>query len=191
MGRYDYTPNPRIVARAAYLWIQMLSSPKYDNLGERSPEPLDSQVKNMMASRLTEMLPKNNTPEVHERFGAELQKILMGPFEWKSNWNNVEETHTSILRSLHVDYHPDVALAEAAKRAGLTMEFPWKTDMWLDETFLSVSYGYGAPRVYHYPLSRDRWLVARLSGEDVAKIISLIEGDVLTVDLEKTLEVNA
>lgn len=175
MSRYDYKPNPRIVARAANLWIGLLSNPKYDNLGANSPEPLGSVRVNRMASIMTSLLPKNNTQDVLQRFGKELEKILLAPYEWQSEWNGKKETHVSIFRELSVDYHPDVALSSAAKAAGLEMKFPWKTSMWIDEQWLSLSCGYGAPTVYHYPLTNGRWLTAKLSGDDMLKIIALVE----------------
>lgn len=175
-----YKPNPRIVDRAVALWIEMLRAPKYDNLGPNSPEGFGVVLSNTMASVLAHAAPKNNTPEVLVRFGEELKKILLHGLTITSLGQPYHHTPTY----LSVDYEPDTYLATAAKRAGLEMGFPWKTSMTLDGKSLSVTNGYGAPQEYHYPLSGDRWLVTRLCGEDVSKIIALIEGGVLTPELK-------
>lgn len=165
----EYEPNELIVDRAVQLWIQMLERPKYDNLGPDSQEPFDSRVHCTMASLMTHALPKNNTPEVLQRFGQELKQILM---------------RDKVLY-LSVDYHPDQHLATAAERAGLKMEFPWKTHMHLGTDYVALANGYGATSLYHYPLKPNGWLVASLAGQDIAKIISLVESGVLTPQLTK------
>lgn len=176
-------PSPRIIQRAADIWVSLLSNPKYDNLGNDTQEEPISVLRNRMAGSLAEVMPRNNTPDVLARFAEELKKILSGPYEWESEWNGKKEKHISHFTSLSVDYGPDVALHEAAKKAGLEMEFPWKTSMWLNENSLSVSNGYAAPSYYHYPLKNDRWLVTRLRGEDISKIIALVEDGILTPEL--------
>lgn len=180
----QYKPNPRIVVRAAELWVQMLSNPKYDNLGKNSNEPPDSLLANTVASVLASKLPKNNTTEVLAHFGEELKTLLSGPIEWESEFGGKREKHTTLFRDLGVDYHPDIPLQKAAERSGLKIEFPWKTHMWLNEDSLSLRYGYGAVAVYHYPISGNRWLVTTLNGSDIEKIIALVESGVLTTDLK-------
>lgn len=184
MSRYkEYQPNERIVDRAVALWMAMLANPKYDNLGSESRESPESQSANKMASVLAGMVPKNNTSEVLQRFGEELRKILLAPLEWESTWGAETKKYTTLFSRMSVDYHPDVPLATAAERAGLKMEFPWKTSMSLAEDHLSLCYGYGAPYLYHYPLSGDRWLVTTLCGDDITKVIELVEAGVLTPQL--------
>ena len=175
-----YKPNPRIVDRAVALWIEMLRAPKYDNLGPNSPEGFGVVLSNTMASVLAHAAPKNNTPEVLARFGAELKGILLHGF----TTTNLGRSYHHIPTYLSVDYEPDTCLAAAAERAGLKMEFPWKTSMAIDENSLSIVNGHSAPQEYHYPLSGDRWLVTRLRGEDMSKIIALVEGGVLTPELK-------
>lgn len=173
---WDYTPNERIVDKAVELWISMLSDPKYDNLGKNSQESFESRVQNTMASVLAKKLQKNNTPEVLARFGMELKKFLMEPTEYTyTSYDKVVKTEKQLFRYLSVDYHPDTPLRIAAELAGLNMEFPWKTSMYLDENFVSVVYGYGDARTYYYPLSNDGWLTTTLNGEDISKIIKLVE----------------
>ena len=70
--------------------------------------------------------------------------------------------------NLHVDYGPDMLLSQAAEEAGLKMEFPWKTNMWLHNDCVAVRNGYAAPVQYHYPLDEDsqQWCVTTMSGTD-------------------------
>lgn len=178
-----YIPNERIVKRAAQVWMEMLGAPKYDNLGPNSPESPESKFRNGIASTMAASLPKNNTPEVLQRFGEELTKIMLKPFKFTAHDGTEHEYQAA--NYLTVDYHPDAPLREAAKRAGLEMQFPWKTSMFLEEDYLSVSAGYGAPSVYHYPLQNDRWLVTRLNGPDIGKIIELVEAGFLDLELRR------
>ena len=173
----EYVPNERIVARAAHLWRQALENPRYDN-GDKSSS-------GFMGMGLARMIPKNNTPDVLDKFESELRSILMAPLKWEyeNSVSKEKSHHETLFSSLSVDYGPDIPLAEAANRAGLKMEFPWKTYMYLTESYLSFSRGYGARSEYHYPLSEDRWLVCLLSGEDIKKIIDLVESGLLGLDL--------
>lgn len=175
----DYIPNERIVDRAIQIWISLLSKPKYDTLGKNSPENIQSQMQCMTAALIADKLPKNNTPEVLSKFGQELKKFLMG-----SECIRNDTQFTRIVNYLSVDYHPDSVLREAAERSGLRMEFPWKTHMQLTNDFVWVKNGYGDDRMYHYPLSHDRWLVTTLYGSDISKVIKLVEDGKVSVDLE-------
>lgn len=173
------TPNPIIIDRAVEVWKQMLASPKYDNLGDNSPEPPTVIASNRMSGFLTATLPKNNDTETLNRFGDALRHILL-------NDGVVVEKKDYLPSYLSVDYGPDGTLQDAAKAAGLEMEFPWKTTMHFDENKVSVSMGYGAPYESHYPLKNGEWLVAKLEGKDIHKIIALVESGVLTKDLTPT-----
>lgn len=179
-----YQPNERIVDRAIMVWTAMLENPKYDALGPNSPESLGTILSNTMTSMLTAAANKNNTPTVLRRFGIELKKILMHGHKLKYNDKTEYET---IPFYLTVDYHPDHHLSAAAERSGLKMEFPWKSSMFLDGDYLAESFGYGAPRNYHYPLSGNRWLVTRLSGEDMPKIIARVEDCTLDLNLNSVM----
>ena len=183
----NYKPNPRIVNRAVELWVEMLAAPNYDN-GDNS---FAGAVTQMLVSKIK----ANNTPEVLVKFADELRAILSGPHKWLSYPTHYAGQpkptappveYETLFNSLHVDYAPDIPLADAAKRAGLEMEFPWKTNMYLNEDYLSLTRGYGGALEYHYPLTDNRWLVTHLYGEDIGKIIALVEDGTLTLELTKT-----
>lgn len=163
---YDYTPNERIVDRAVTIWKRALANPVYRNT---RPEEGFEHVKNeILNAAIYDKLPKNNTSDVLDRFGEALKPRLM---------NQYESPHGKFWKTyLNVDYHPDQVLADAAKEAGLDMPFPLKTNMGLTEADVSFSMGYGAPRVYHYPLS-DGWLVTTLCGaqQDVKELVIFAE----------------
>lgn len=179
MRRYkEYAPNERIVDRACFLWVSMLRNPKYDNG--------DSSFAGFVTQALASSLSKGE-PDAIDRFGVELKKILMAPCEWEAKSFKEGEPptkYTSLFNYLSVDYGPDIPLRMAADRAGLKMEFPWKTNMHLHEDCLSLGYGYGAAYIYHYPLTSDRWLETTLCGDDIKKVIALVECGVLTLNLE-------
>ena len=165
--------------------MTMLQNPKYDNLGSNSPETPETVRACTMSSMLAHVSNKNNMPDVLQKFGEELRKILLAPLDWEYvNPHNKEvNKYSTLFRQLSVDYGPDIPLSKAAERAGLKMEFPWKTTMSLNEDYLSLGYGYGAPYVYHYPLTGDLWLTTTLYGDDMKKIIALVESGHLELDL--------
>lgn len=179
----EYVPNERIVDRACTLWMAMLRNPKYDNLGSSAHEAKWSDI----LPSLLAQCGKKPSDETIARFGVELKKVLMAPLEWTADSRFEKDgkptTYTTLFNHLSVDYGPDIPLSTAAKRAGLEMEFPWKTSMFLREDCLYLGYGYGAPYVYHYPLTGDRWLETTLCGGDMPKIIALVEAGVLDLNL--------
>ena len=170
-----YQPNPHIVERAVDLWVQMLENPRYDNG--------DLSLHGTMASMLADEVPRNNTPEILDRFRVELRRCLIEPFTSSYTRSGVTYEETRLVEWLRVDYDPDEVLRTAAERAGLEMQFPWKTSMTLEAGCLSVMQGYGAEPVYHYPLQDGRWLTSTLRGTDVAKVIAAVEEGVLDLDL--------
>ncbi len=147
-------PSDLLVKRAVELWKRMLRSPKFDN-GDNGPN-------GGMASMLATMIPTNTTEELLDKFGVELEKTILTPSEHSRDYYP--------NTSLHVDYGPDKALGDAAEAAGLKCQFPWKTNMWIGDGCVSVSAGYAAANVYHYPLDNGKWLVTSLSGSEIDKI---------------------
>lgn len=167
-------PSMEIWERAAELWVCLLRNPKYDNLGDGPSSP-EERMSCGMASVMASMLPNNATDEILELFRAALLRRMT-------------DTSKSVYsrNSLHVDYGPDEILGDAAKEAGLKMQFPWKTNMWVGDNNVSVRNGYGAEAVCHYPLGDGRWLVTTLSGSDIAKVIELVNGGTPTFKVETT-----
>lgn len=160
----------------------MLHNPKYDNLGSSAHNASWSEILPSLIAHCA----KKPAADAIARFGVELKKILMAPLEWEATAykaGDAPKKYTTLFSRLAVDYGPDVPLQEAAKRAGLEMEFPWKTSMSLQHDWLSLGYGYGAPYVYHYPLSGDRWLETTLYGDDIGKVIALVESGVIDLKL--------
>lgn len=165
----EYKPNDRIVDRAVALWRKMLACPKYDNG--------DPSAVGFITSTMAAMLPSNVSEERLDAFCGHLRTWLTTPGPRGDFYPK---------QSLHVDYHPDEGLRMSAALAALTMEFPWKTSMWLYGDHLHVRAGYSSPTIYHYPLSDDRWLVTDLHGREIAKVIEYIDGGQPTFTVEKS-----
>ena len=151
-------PTERTADRAVELWKRMLRNPKYDNLGNTgtTQERRTSEMASLMAMTIS----SNVTEENLEKFGAELKRRIL------------DESR----RTLGADYGPDRILSECAEAAGLEVEFPWKTVMHVYDDRVSLSYGYGAEDEYHYPLEDGRWLVTKLLGSDIDKVIEYVNG---------------
>jgi hypothetical protein len=179
----DYVPNPVIVEKAVELWVQMLINPKYDHIGDSEPMKFEYFATMIMA----DMLPKNSTPEIMEKFKVALRGNLLSPFETKYMQNGKEVSYSKMVTYLSVDYDPDLILRDAAEKAGLKTKFPWKTSMRLTDSYVTVSYGYGAEYVFFYPLSDNRWFVTTLYGSDMDKVIKLIEDAVISTELEEVI----
>lgn len=159
-------PSEAIIDRAIELWARMLVDPKYDN-GDKS-------LNGALGMGLMHTNSDNNSSdEVLEKFKGSLKTILEKPTErgYFDTW-------------LNVDYQPCEPLAQAAEEAGLTTRFPVKTSMQLNDYYVSVSYGYGAEDVNHYPLPDGKWLVTTLAGSEISKIIDFIGGDPLEFTVE-------
>lgn len=152
-----YTPSPVTARRAADLWRRMVESPIFDN-GDRSEQ-------GFFCKAMAESIPTESDEAKLDAFRDRLEAALL------------DESIRPYDRSgLHVDYHPDEILAQAAE--GTKIRFPCKTNMWVYNDHIGVSAGYGAETVNHYPLSEGRWLITTLSGstEEMAKVIQLVEG---------------
>ena len=155
---YQYKPNEKIIDRAVEIWKRALLDTKYDNG--------DDSFQGGFASVLASMLPNNANEENLNKFGEYLKESLMNPIDNK-DW---------YYTSIGVDYGPDQILAESAEKAGLKVQFPWKTNMHLYETHVSFSHGYNGEHINHYPLSNDKWLITSLKGSDINKVIEYVEG---------------
>lgn len=179
----QYVPNPLIVDRAVAIWRKLVENPKHDNMGDTgTPQERFTMA---MGSSLAKLIPNTaSQPGVLDKFCEALRAALLK--EEKVSYGSGSRYE----QSMHVDYGPDQTLANAAEAAGLKLEWPWKTNMWLAEDSLSLRYGYAAPQVFHYPIDDGRWVVTRLSGEDIklvlphAAIIGLTidDADEVTID---------
>lgn len=159
----DDKTKSRLIARAAELWVRMLASPKYDNMGDTGTKKERSLMG--MASLMAHAIPSNATPGVLERFRESLVRRLREAMDGQEYG-----------AYLGVDYGPDATLAEAAEDAGLKMEWPWKTRMSISKDKVGVSSGYAAEYVNHYPLPDGAWLVTTLAGSDISKVFEYIAG---------------
>ena len=185
---YSYVPNAIIVARACQLWVRMLAAPKYDN-GETDP------FRRSFASVLVERIPKNNEPSVLERFEECLYSWLIEETKYDHDNKRIVKHLGSghYENNLHVDYGPDMLLHQAAEEAGLKMEFPWKTNMWLHHNDVAVRNGYGAPEYFHHPLDEagQQWCVTTMRGtdEDNARLLDSVRylGNPLGLEIDNEI----
>ena len=171
-------PNELLIDKACELWGELLINPKFDALGADANRD-DPDGSMTAAQGLAAMLASQSkpSPEQLEVFKAELKKLLSSKIRF--------ENHTYIILddgcygykyNLHVDYHPDLMLAMAAKTAGISDNvFPWKTSLYFYDNHVALSYGYGAESVNFYPFD-GKWLVTTLSGSDITKIFEYLRG---------------
>lgn len=137
MGNSKYIKNgseiivvPGHIAAAAEWWANSITAPTHDN-GDTTR---NGEVGSFLAMLLCAGNPV--TKEQAEAFKLALIESLMEVMKDRSYF------------SIHVDYHPDRILAEAAREAGITSTqcFSWKTSMNISEDKVEVSEGYAAPR---------------------------------------------
>lgn len=150
-------PKEILIDKAVELWKRMLVRPKFDN-GDKSEQ-------GFMGMMLASMLENNSTQDVLDKFGEELKKTLSTPNE-----------HGYYDSYLTCDYGPCKLLSDAAAKAGLKTQFPWKTDMFIESSYVSLKHGYGAENVYYYPIDGKKWLVTKLRGSDIDKVIDYVTG---------------
>jgi hypothetical protein len=159
MRREEPAPE-NIRRRAITLWQDILRGPKYDNGDKSAMGGLGMALAFQLASKHTP------TEEQIAAFGEALFTALSTPDEYGV-----------YPYGLHVDYHPDRVLGDAADAAGINpSRFSIKTGMWINHGFVSISEGYGAESVNHYPLEDGRWLVTTLSGSDIDKVKEYVLG---------------
>lgn len=142
--------DPRIVDRAVELWKRALANPVYQTTAPRDGA---AHLSHTIFNKLIESSPRNNTPDVLDKFGEALKEIINTPSE-----------RGGYVYSLDVDYNPCPQLFQSAITAGLNITFPMKSSMYLNEDRVSFSMGYGNPTYYHYPISDNRWVVTTLRG---------------------------
>lgn len=143
-------PSKRTAKRAAQIWVSWLRHPNYDVGLEGLPR--------IELLGLAALQPSNANDETLARFADELEKLILTP--------SSDDPNSFENADLHVDYEPCNALKVAADRAGLKMEFPYKTSVDIYESYLVSKAGYGAFWEYHYALDNGKWLVTTLTGSD-------------------------
>lgn len=157
----QYEPNPMIVGRAVGIWKRLLRKPTFDN-GDNSLGGMFAQA---LATKKAERIVV--TDEQLNTFGDYLRDTLM-----------YRNEHKYFHSHIGVDYGPDQILKNCAEAAGVNASlFPIKTMMFLPEEYVSISVGYGAEAIYHYPIPNTaRWLVTSLHGGDIKKVMEYVQG---------------
>ena len=169
----ELTVSERIAKYAATQWREMMTRGKvFDQLGDHRPDYSPQERYNeVFGSVLVDRInDKVVTPEKLDALVEALAKKI------------VEGDGHGPLTYMTVDYGPDRHLDEVGKSVGLEgMQWPIKSTVSInfenqsvEATSISVRNGYAAEPVYHYPLKDGRWLICRLSGSDVQKVIDLL-----------------
>lgn len=125
------TISDEALAAAAEWWAKAIDRPKFDNGGTDEANMLSRMLMTIQAQPVTE---------------AQLDTFKTRLIELLREKSPVESLRPDLC--LHVDYHADQVLCDAADAAGIQHEnFPWKTVMWIDADGggkVTVRHGYGA-----------------------------------------------
>ena len=116
---------------------------------------------------------KSATPEGMDKFEQALFDSLQTPRKYN---NDDPDSEVYYENRVSCDYGPCQVITDAMKATGIEFTNPIKTNIWIEGNCISVSAGYGAREVYHYPISDGRWLITTLRGEDISKVIEYVEG---------------
>ncbi|MBD8689345.1 MULTISPECIES: hypothetical protein [unclassified Rhizobium] len=179
MARVTQPVPDILIERAVELWCRALRNPRFEN-GDNSEggfftAGFAAMNSDAAAAKVTEF------DDAVERFrGILVAKLKYArdhdgePTGEQGQYGPKTYYFDGCLRT---DYHPEKDLSEAATEAGIPHKlFSWKSSVNLyDPGSVCASFGYGAPAVYHYPLSGNRWLICKLRGEDMALIIKAVE----------------
>jgi len=173
----EYKPNEIIVDRACELWVRMLSKPEFNAIGKEGhgDDPKGSMhIAQCLATMNADAVKAE--AESLNKFRTALKKYLMQKVRWEREAGLIFDENGHYETGMNVDYHPDWALRQAAKESGIAEDlFPWKTNMYVDENSIALSYGDGAETVYHYPID-GKWLIIKLRGSDIDKVIEYAKG---------------
>lgn len=160
-----------IIERAVELWCRMLSKPIFDN-GDNSETGL------MATAMIGQLQGDSPIPaSAIENFRALLIKELRYRRDHDGEASGDADGSTIYFRTgLSCDYNPDEILSRIAVAAGVPhTAFSWKTTVWMEEDCVSVSQGYAAENIYHYPLDDGRWLICALRGSEITDVIKAVE----------------
>ena len=126
------------IEAAVNWWADKLTACKQSGLSaEERRDPANQSY------QLAEMLMLMNKPAVTEE---QLEKFKMAL---------TATLNCGIPYCISVDYQPDCTLYEALQFAGISADMgtlPIKTNMWIRDGQVEVSYGYGAPIERIYPV---------------------------------------
>jgi hypothetical protein len=129
MSRDNFTQEN--IALAVNWWADKLVACKNSGLSEE--ERRDSRNRDYGLAEIFMTLSKPKvTPEQIDKFKAKLSELLAGKTPY----------------CMGVDYGPDMNLRAALEHAEIPIAngvLPIKTNMWISERGVEVSYGYGAP----------------------------------------------
>lgn len=104
----------------------------------------DDTFGSVLAGLLADSMIKKPSVEQLESYRALLAKEILKVLEKRG------------AMSLSCDYSPDGILIEAAKASGIELaNYPWKTNMRIDDNKIRVSEGYGAPYALIYDKDYD------------------------------------
>lgn len=174
-GHWDeYVPNSIVVERAVELWKNWINYPTYVNKGV-----LEGDVPNSLASTLASRLAEKYKDDDLEKFSDVLRKILTEKTEFVQG----ERKRYGYTTYLSVDYDPCVELQYVKELSGIKRNLPWKTEMQIGRNYLSYCKEY--QKFYNYPLKDGRWFETNLKGDDIEKVIDLIDEGVLDLNLKK------
>jgi len=150
--------NDKLIGRAVELWARKLHTPVFDN-GDKSAAGFMGGA----LATINIQSGMSKIPDIEKAIGifkneliAKLKQLRDNPGEgeWFSYF-------------LDTDYGPCKLLADAADKAGIPFsQFSCKSSVSMHRSSVSVSFGYGAERVYHYPLNNGDWLITTVIGSD-------------------------
>ncbi len=128
--------HPAAVA-AANWWAEQIGAPTFRNVADSSSAE-DRALGDMAGMMQTLIAERHPVSETQGRlFAAVLARDIT---------DRLARTEYGV--SLGVDYGPDATLATPAEAAGVSLSrFPWKTNMWVKETHVTVSAGYRGANV--------------------------------------------
>lgn len=124
--------HDNIAKFAANWWAEKIGGNTIHDTG-------DDSLGSVLAELLADSMIENPSVEQLESYRAFLTKEIL----------KVLEKRGSMF--LSCDYFPDGVLIEAAKASGIELaNYPWKTNMMIDDNKIRVSEGYGAPYALIY-----------------------------------------
>lgn len=152
-----HPPSERVARRAARIWCDLCRNPNIDN-GDRSENGGMTHV-------LMALTVKPATDDTLKLYEDAIVKVLMTPTE-----------HGYYHPDIGCDYGPDGRLKaahdllpEGAKGFSDPIKTSLRIDIWNGVEKISVSAGYAAPSIMHYPLPDNQWL--KIPSEDIDKAL--------------------